>query len=347
MNDLYLNQNQFSDTINIYNLTFKPLTKFPNKDELMDILLKNKFKGKYFPFPIFFGLTKNKYLEIKEKKKLNLFYKKKLIMKIKISTFFYLDKKKFGKILFGKNYINHPYFKKFNKYYIFMNFKIIKTFRKNLKHEFFIAPKEFKKKYKINKLNSLASFHTRNVPHLAHQWIHYKLIRKFNNLLIQPLIGQFKKGEYKDKVIVETNKLAIKIYKKQNFNVLYAPYFSYPRYGGPREAALHAIVRKNFGCTHFWVGRDHAGIKNFFRKYSSMNYCRENAKKLGIKIVFGSEPYYCKNCQKITNKKCCNTKKKETISGTKIRKLIDKNKSIPKKLMMEIISKKLSKSSLV
>ena len=102
MNDLYLNQNQFSDTINIYNLTFKPLTKFPNKDELMDILLKNKFKGKYFPFPIFFGLTKNKYLEIKEKKKLNLFYKKKLIMKIKISTFFYLDKKSLVKFYLVK-----------------------------------------------------------------------------------------------------------------------------------------------------------------------------------------------------------------------------------------------------
>ena len=55
------------------------------------------------------------------------------------------------------------------------------------------------------------------------------------------------------------------------------PFFSYPRYGGPK-AALHAVVRKNYGCTHFWVGRDHAGYKNFFKKYESQKFCKKNEK---------------------------------------------------------------------
>ncbi len=347
MNILHLNQNQFSDTINIYNNVYKPLIKFPNEKELMDILLKKKFKGKYFPFPIFFGITKNNYSKLRSKKKISFYYKKKYFMHVEDVSFYKIDKNKFGKTLFGENYPNHPFFLKFNKYYAFMNFKVKKIYKKNFNSEFFISPTELKKKYKINNLKKLASFHTRNVPHKAHQWIHYRLINKYTNLLIQPLIGQYKKNEYKDKTIISTNKFVTKLYKSQNFNVIFAPYFSYPRYGGPREAALHAIVRRNFGCSHFWVGRDHAGVKNFYRKYSSMQYCKQNEKRIGIQIVTGNEPYYCSACNKITNKKCCSLKNVESISGTKIRKLIIKNKPIPQKLMLRSIALKLSKKSLV
>ena len=113
----------------------------------------------------------------------------------------------------------------------------------------------------MKKISTLSSFHTRNVPHNAHQWIHNFLFKKFGALLIQPLIGQYKKGEYSDALILKTNKLAAKFFNSNK--VFSIPFFSYPRYAGYREAALHAIVRKNYGCTHFWVGRDHAGFKRF------------------------------------------------------------------------------------
>ena len=77
------------------------------------------------------------------------------------------------------------------------------------------------------------------------------LLKKSDTLLIQPLIGQYKIGEYKDDTIIKTNKIIAKTYKKK---VQVIPFFSYPRYAGPKEAALHAIVRKNYGCSKFWVG---------------------------------------------------------------------------------------------
>ena len=83
------------------------------------------------------------------------------------------------------------------------------------------------------------------------------------------------------------------------------PFFSYPRYGGPREAALHAIVRKNFGCSHFWVGRDHAGYKQFFKKYASQKFCKQITKKLKINIVAVKEPYYCSKKKFIVNQCSC------------------------------------------
>ena len=108
------------------------------------------------------------------------------------------------------------------------------------------------------------------------------------------MIGQYKKGEFKEKSLIDTNKIAVQISGK---NSIFASFFSYPRYAGPRESIFHAIVRKNYGCTHFLVGRDHAGYKNNFRKYSSQNLCKKFEKKIGIKILTFNEPFLCKNCK--------------------------------------------------
>ena len=82
----------------------------------------------------------------------------------------------------------------------------------------------------------------------------------------------------------------------------------FPKYGGPREALFHALIRKNYGCTHFLVGRDHAGIKDFFGYRESQKFCHKNQKKLNIKIIAGKEPTYCLNCKTIKNTKCVSKK---------------------------------------
>ena len=127
--------------------------------------------------------------------------------------------------------------------------------------------------------------------------------------------------------------------------MLYCNLNSYPRYAGPREALLHAIIRKNYGCTHFLVGRDHAGYKNYYYKYESQQKAITNEKKIGIKIINFNEPVACLNCKKIFSNKCtyCNTTTKFLrISGTYIRNLILKNKKIPEIMMSKKISKGLN-----
>ena len=207
----------------------------------------------------------------------------------------------------------------------------------------------FSKPYSIKKKiskNSCIGFHTRNVPHRAHEWIHKFGLTKCKKILIQPLIGQYLKGEYRENSLIRTNLLSTKLIGKK---ALFATFFSYPRYGGPREAMLHAIVRRNYGCSHFLVGRDHAGYKNFYKKYVSQNTCLKFQKKLGIKIVKFNEPFLCKKCNKIINKKCnkCKKTNKILISGTKIRNFIKKGKKIPENLMNIKISKFLNKNSLL
>ena len=345
-----INQNQFSDLLNLIHKVFYPLKNFVDKKQFINILKKNKFGNFFFPFPIYFGVDKQTYKKIKNEKKLILKYNNKSLLKLKKLNFFDIDKNYFGKKIYGKNYKKHPYFKKFFKEnYKFLSFKFDKLNKEKIRDKRFISPKHFKKRFRINNKKYLAGFHTRNVPHKAHEWIHMFMMKKYKSLLIQPLIGQYKVSEYKDSVIIKTNKILIKSYKTKK--VYLASFFSYPRYGGPLEAALHAIVRKNYGCTHFWVGRDHAGYRKFFNTYSSQKYCVKNEKRIGIKIISEKEPYFCHGCKKVVNSRCvnnkCNLEKKEKISGTKIRKLIYKRKKIPEHLLYNKIIKVLSRKSLL
>lgn len=350
MQQISINNNQFSDLLNLLNGVFLPLTNFVSKKEFLKIVNFKKYNKKFFPFPIFFGVNKKQYLEIKDEEKLVLTYNKRKLINISNINFYDLDKKAICQKIYGKNFKKHPYYKKFIiDNYRFMSFDFEKKNPKNLSHEFFKSPNYFKKKIKKKNLSFLASFHTRNVPHKAHQWIHKYLYKKFGALLIQPLIGQYKKGEYRDKLIIKTNKLAVKLLNSDK--VYSIPFFSYPRYAGYREAALHAIVRKNYGCTHFWIGRDHAGFKQFYDYKQSQKYCFKNQKKLKIKIIAGKEPFYCKKCDRVKNTICedSNCKKKDIIkiSGSKIRDMLKRNKPIPSYFMDTRISKLLSKKSLI
>ena len=349
---LSINKKQFSDLLNLYYGVFYPLKHFVNEKKFKSILLSKKLQNKFFPFPIYLGINKENYQEIKNEKYLKISYKRKFLGIIKIKNFFKIDSNIFGKKIFGSDFKKHPYFKKYiTENFAFIDFKYEKINKTNMKHKNFIIPNSFKKKIKkyLKDKKFLAGFHTRNVPHTAHQWVHIFMLKKYKNILIQPLIGQYKKNEYLDKVIIKTNQIVTTMYQKNKS--FYAPYFSYPRYGGPLEAALHAIVRKNYGCSHFWVGRDHAGYKNFFNKYSSQKFCKKNEKKMGIKIISQNEPYFCSGCNKIVNKKCqikaCNHRTKKSVSGTKIRSLIKKNKKIPEYLMHKRISNFLNKKSIL
>jgi len=345
MSKLNLSQNQFSDLMNLTNNVFFPLTNFVNKNQFELIVNKLQYKKKFYPYPVFFGINKSIFNKIKHAVKIKFYYQKKIVATVSKPNFFNINKKNFGKKIYGKNYKNHPYFKKFeSENFKFMNFKIFKLFKIKINKKKFVSPKQFLNSIKNNKIRNISGFHTRNAPHEAHRWIHNFLLKSSDMLLIQPLIGQYKKGEYKDEIIIKTNKIIAKTYKKK---VQVIPFFSYPRYGGAKEAALHAIVRKNYGCSKFWVGRDHAGIGKFFNKYMSQKFAKKNEKKIGLKIISEKEPYYCKKHLKILNNCKCKKNNKILISGTKIRKLILKKKKINNLLMGPLISRLISKDSII
>ena len=344
---------RYSNLLDIINLNFNvyyPLKGFVSKGDFLSILKKYKLtNNKFFPLPIYINISSTLYNKCKNYKKIGVFYKSKKVCDLKIKSFYTLDKMKIGEKIFKTKNIKHPGFNQFLKTgNYFINCEVKDFNNKIMRYLNFSYPFKLKSMFLRHDLRSIVGFHTRNVPHKAHEWIHAFGLRKCEGLFIQPIIGQFKKKEYKEKIIIKSNlKLIKEIYKKKN--IFFGLFNSYPRYAGPREALFHAIVRRNYGCTHFLVGRDHAGVGKFYTKYESQKLCLKYEKDLKIKIIAFKEPYLCISCKKIVNKKCpnCNKNSKKLISGTMIRKLLSKNLKIPNIYMRKRISNLLKPNSII
>jgi sulfate adenylyltransferase len=112
------------------------------------------------------------------------------------------------------------------------------------------------------------------------------------------------------------------------------------RYAGPREAVFHALIRKNFGCTHFIVGRDHAGVYDMYGKYDAQRLAK-SFEGLGITILDLAGPYYCRRCGGIVTEKSCGHRGKdiEDISGTRIREFLQQGRPPPVEFMREEVAR--------
>jgi sulfate adenylyltransferase len=187
----------------------------------------------------------------------------------------------------------------------------------------------------------IAGFHTRNLPHKGHEFILKSVLEKgiCDGILIHPVIGKKKAGDFKTKHIMNSYELIMQNTPFKN-NVILSGFSSFSRYAGPREAIFTALIRKNYGCTHFIIGRDHTGIGKIKNNKTSTNLS-DTFDDLGIKIIKMDEVFYSgseKNYFFDSPKNNFNQDRKTSISGTKVREFFAKNKKPPKWLLREEIS---------
>jgi len=347
---LNIKYNNLLDIVNLHFGVYYPLKDFVSKENFLSITKNYQLKNRlFFPLPIYMTISRKLFNRYKNVKVINTYYKSKKVCDLKIKSFYQINKIKIGEKIFNTKNKKHPGFKEFlNSGEYFVECKI-KNFNKTIMKSLnFSYPSKIKTMFLKQNLKTIAGFHTRNVPHKAHEWIHNLGLIRCDGLLVHPLIGQFKKNEYTEEAIIKTNyKIVRKIYNKKN--IFFAFFNSYPRYAGPREALFHALVRKNYGCTHFLVGRDHAGIGNYYGKYESQKKCLKFKKKLKIKIIAFREPYLCNGCKNIVNKKCdvCKKVLKRLVNGTLIRNRLLKNLKIPNYLMRREIVNMLNHKSII
>ncbi|HLF06513.1 MAG TPA: sulfate adenylyltransferase, partial [Thermoplasmata archaeon] len=176
---------------------------------------------------------------------------------------------------------------------------------------------------------TVAGFQTRNVPHLAHEHVQKTALNLVDGLLIQPLVGWKKPGDFTDEAILAAYGALVESYFPAE-RVLLSVLQTSMRYAGPREAIFHAIVRKNFGCTHFIVGRDHAGVGKFYGPYDAQKiFERFDPKEIGVEILRLSEAFVCRKCGGPQTDRTCPHKADDrlSISGTKFRALLTDGKN--------------------
>lgn len=185
-----------------------------------------------------------------------------------------------------------------------------------------LTPSETRVLFEHNGWETVAGFQTRNVPHRAHEYLQKATLEHVDGLLIHPKIGEKKSGDYTDDAIIEAYHTLVEQYYPAGAVAL-AIFPSRMWYAGPREALFDAIVRKNHGCTHMIVGRDHAGVGDYYDDFAAQRALE--AVDLGIEPMFYHYAFYCRECDGMASEKTCphDASVRVEPSGTEIRRTFD------------------------
>ena len=254
---------------------------------------------------------------------------------MEVEEIYKFDKKEFTEKVFKTTDLDHPGVKKvFEMRDRLVGGKIdLLNQIENPFEKYTLQPIETRVLFKELGWRTVVGFQTRNAPHLGHEYVQKTALTFVDGLFINPVIGRKKKGDFRDEVILKAYEVLIERYYLKNRAVL-AVLRTEMRYAGPREAIFHAIVRKNFGCTHFIVGRDHAGVGSYYKPYEAQEIFEEFP-DLGITPIFFKQFYYCKKCYGFVNEAVCPHRGEDIIppSGTKIREMLMKGELPPKEMM--------------
>ena len=336
---LNIETNLAEDVVNIANGVFSPLTGFLGFNDL-DSVIHHKRLNNDVPWTIPILLdTQNK--ELKEGDTVLLQNEDTgLKALLDIKEIYTYDKKTIAKEVFTTNDATHPGVQALhamNDQFIGGNIILLEHGNREF-DEYHLTPRETRILFKEKGWQEIVAFQTRNPPHLGHEYVQKAAPTFVDGILINPFIGKKKPGDFTDEVIIKSYHTLMEHYYLKQRSVLSILRTSM-KYAGPREAIHHAIMRKNFGCTHFIVGRDHAGVGNYYGPYDAHDIFREFP-DLGITPVFFRSFSRCKKCDSVVNDKICPHEQKYHInfSGKQIRALLQEGKIPPEDMMRKEVA---------
>jgi sulfate adenylyltransferase len=332
-----------NDIENIADGIFSPIEGFMGQDDFESVVKSGHLKdGLAWTIPIIWDVNEKTAAEIKDSKEVILKNNGDHFAIINVEEVYSFDKIGMSKAVYQTNDVRHPGVARtleMKDKLIGGKIEVIKKESTSSLRRYKMSPSETRKEILRRGWKTVVGFQTRNVPHIAHEMLQKAALNIYDGLFLNPIIGKKKPGDFKDEVIIDTYKTLLEKYYPKDRAMLVTLH-TVMRYAGPREAIHHAIMRKNFGCSHIIIGRDHAGVGNYYQPFAAQQIF-EHYPDLEIQPLFFPAFYYCKKCISYANERNCphGLEFREELSGTKMRELINRAEMPAKYLMRPEISK--------
>jgi pyruvate kinase len=341
-----LDQNRQMDVEQIAVGTYSPLEGFMGQEDFHSVLSTLRLaNGVAWPLPVVLDVSQESADRLALGEVVGLTDDRGEVMALlRLEEKFGFDKEQTAKKLYGTDSLEHPGVRMVSELQpVLLAGKIdLVRGRSSETRAYELTPKQLRRLFDDRGWSTVLGFHTRNIPHKGHEYIQLKAMEDENcdGLLIQPVVGKKKAGDFKPEYIIKSyEKMIENFYPKEK--VVLAAFSTFSRYAGPKEAIFTALCRKNFGCSHFIVGRDHTGVGSYYDPYASHKIF-DQFPDLGLKIVKFNEIFYSKKLDQYVHEDgqypIDESDKLRMISGTQARAMFVNGERPPAWFMRPEIS---------
>lgn len=341
MSELHLTRTQYLEFEKLTLGAFEPVKGFMDMDALRSVVEHMRLPdGTPFTLPILLSVDSETMHRLRGLPRITLVYQDIEVGVLIPESFYTCDKVHISSALFGTADKAHPgvrFFLDSGDWFISGPVKPATPLPSIFSRPNELTPLQSKSLFKNRGWKSIAGFQTRNVPHRAHEYLQRVALEYVDGLFLQPLVGRKKTGDFTQEAVLQGYKTLIKgFYPSERITLSLLT--TAMRYAGPREAIFHAIIRRNYGCTHFIIGRDHAGVGNFYGKYDAHRLAEQFSGELGITILPLHGPFHCRRCDSIATEKTCPHYETDPnsishISGTDMRAILIEGRAPDPRLM--------------
>ena len=332
-----------NDIENIADGVFSPLEGFLGREDFESVVKTGRLgNGLAWTVPIVLDVDEETSKKMKDSGEVALATGSDRFATLKVEELYSFNKLDCAKQIYGTDDTKHPGVDKVSNMMPVLvggRIEVSKRIADSPLRKHRKTPAQTREEISSKGWRTTVGFQTRNVPHVAHEMLQKAALNLFDGLFLNPLIGKKKQGDFKDEVIMAAYETLINNYYPQDRAMLVTLHTEM-RYAGPKEAIHHAIMRKNFGCSHFIVGRDHAGVGSYYHPFAAHEIFKDYA-DLEIQPIFFPAFYFCKKCLGFANERNCphGAEFKEELSGTKMRKMVSSGEMPAEHLMRPEIAK--------